>query len=88
MTWACVMFLSLQLNRINIVNVLTTDFLTDLGMQQNDYNLGQTIYFFSFLVMEIPTQIMNTIVGPTIWIPVSCQVLVYRDVEINTCHRL
>ncbi|KAK7208630.1 major facilitator superfamily domain-containing protein [Myxozyma melibiosi] len=69
MTWACVMFLSLQLNRINIVNVLTTDFLMDLGMQQNDYNLGQTIYFFSFLVMEIPTQIMNTIVGPTIWIP-------------------
>ncbi|KAK9461938.1 major facilitator superfamily domain-containing protein [Lipomyces oligophaga] len=69
MLWACVTFFSLQLNRINIVNVLTTDFLFDLNMRQNDFSLGQTVYFFSFMAMEIPTQIMNQIMGPTIWIP-------------------
>ncbi|KAK9466726.1 major facilitator superfamily domain-containing protein [Lipomyces arxii] len=69
MTWACMMFFSLQLNRINIVNVLTTDFLMDVHMEPNDYNLAQTIFVTCFLLFEIPTQIMTTIMGPEIWIP-------------------
>ncbi|KAK9362795.1 major facilitator superfamily domain-containing protein [Lipomyces starkeyi] len=69
LAWACVMMFSLQTNRINIVNVLTTDIFTDLNMQPNDYNLGQSIFVTCFLLFEIPTQILSTIIGPEIWIP-------------------
>ncbi|KAK9261612.1 major facilitator superfamily domain-containing protein [Lipomyces tetrasporus] len=69
LTWACVMIFSLQINRMNIVNVLTTDIFTDLDMQPNDYNLGQSLFVTCFLLFEIPTQIVTTIIGPEIWIP-------------------
>ncbi|KAK9451421.1 major facilitator superfamily domain-containing protein [Limtongia smithiae] len=67
--WAGVMFVSLQLFRINIVNALTTNFLFDIGLQQDYYNLGQTVFLVAFLIFEIPTQILNQTIGPTIWIP-------------------
>ncbi|KAK9370099.1 major facilitator superfamily domain-containing protein [Lipomyces kononenkoae] len=69
MAWVCVMMFSLQLNRMNIVNVLTTDIFMDLNMQPNDYNLGQSVFVTCFLLFEIPTQILTTIIGPEIWIP-------------------
>ncbi|KAK9457335.1 major facilitator superfamily domain-containing protein [Dipodascopsis uninucleata] len=69
MAFACLMFMCLQLDRINIVNVLTTNFQMDLGMQPNDYNLGQTVFVTCFLISEIPINMLTTIIGPTIWIP-------------------
>ncbi|KAK9467245.1 major facilitator superfamily domain-containing protein [Lipomyces arxii] len=70
MLWACVMFFSLELDRANISNVLTTDFLVNNDMTTNDYNLGQTVFLVCFLVMEIPSQMVIRYFGPEIWIPI------------------
>ncbi|KAK9238860.1 hypothetical protein V1525DRAFT_431365 [Lipomyces kononenkoae] len=40
MIWACCMFFSLELDRANISNVLTTNFLQNLHMTTQTYNLG------------------------------------------------
>jgi len=39
-TWVCLMFFALQLDRGNISQALTDNFLPDLGMNTNDYNTG------------------------------------------------
>ncbi|KAK9461979.1 major facilitator superfamily domain-containing protein [Lipomyces oligophaga] len=70
LAWACCMFFSLELDRANISNVLTTDFLENLGMTTQDYNLGQTLFLVVFLVMEIPSQMIIRYLGPEIWLPV------------------
>ncbi|KAK9476685.1 major facilitator superfamily domain-containing protein [Lipomyces japonicus] len=70
MIWASIMFFSLQINRITIVNAVSTNFLSDINVQPDDYNLGQTVFVTFFLIFEIPTQIMNTTLGPENWIPI------------------
>ncbi|KAK9451566.1 major facilitator superfamily domain-containing protein [Limtongia smithiae] len=70
MIWACAMFFSLELDRANISNVLTTDFLVNNGMTNNDYNVGQSVFLVCFLVMEIPSQMIIRYLGPEVWIPV------------------
>ncbi|KAK9452897.1 major facilitator superfamily domain-containing protein [Dipodascopsis uninucleata] len=74
MVWACVMFFSLELDRANISNVLTTDFLKQTDMTTQDYNLGQTVFLVCFLVMEIPSQMIIRYFGPEVWIPVMMSV--------------
>ncbi|KAK9452080.1 major facilitator superfamily domain-containing protein [Limtongia smithiae] len=71
MSWGCVLFFSMQINRISIENVLTTDFINDMGMQQRDYNLGQTAYLICFLLFEIPIQIITVVLGPHRVIPTT-----------------
>ncbi|KAK9321939.1 major facilitator superfamily domain-containing protein [Lipomyces orientalis] len=70
MVWACCMFFSLELDRANISNVLTTDFLDNLHITTQTYNLGQTVFLICFLVMEIPSQMIIRYFGPEVWIPV------------------
>lgn len=44
-TWVCLAFFALQLDRANIQQALTDNFLKDLGLNTNNYNYGQTMYF-------------------------------------------
>ncbi|KAH8547517.1 transporter-like protein [Umbelopsis sp. PMI_123] len=71
MAWCCIMFIALQLDRGNISNALTDDFLTDLGLTTNDYNTGQTIFYICFLLMELPSQLVSKKLGPDNWIPIQ-----------------
>ncbi|KAL4899365.1 hypothetical protein BDW74DRAFT_115835 [Aspergillus multicolor] len=59
MTWLCLMFFGLQLDRGNLSNALTDSFLDDLNMTTDDYNNGNTIQLLCFLAAEFPVQLLT-----------------------------
>ncbi|KAK9447736.1 major facilitator superfamily domain-containing protein [Limtongia smithiae] len=69
MVLACVMFFSLDLDRSNIQQVLSSDFLIDTRMSTDDYNIGQSLFLIFFLSLEVPSQLMNKRFGPERWLP-------------------
>ncbi|OBT88923.1 hypothetical protein VE02_01895 [Pseudogymnoascus sp. 03VT05] len=69
--WACIMFFSLQLDRDNMVQAVSGTLLKGLHPNTNDYNHGNTIFTASFLVAELPSQLVSKKIGPDRWIPMQ-----------------
>ncbi|KAM7185097.1 Major facilitator superfamily domain containing protein [Rhypophila sp. PSN 637] len=59
LSWLCVMFFGLQLDRGNLANANADNFLDDMNLSTDDYNNGNTIQLLAFLTAEFPVQLLT-----------------------------
>ncbi|ERS97610.1 MFS transporter [Sporothrix schenckii 1099-18] len=64
-------FFGLQLDRANAGNALTDNFLKDVGITQNQFNIGTQLLNAGIVVLEIPSNLVLYRVGPKAWIGVQ-----------------
>lgn len=80
---ACILFVGLQVDRGNLSQAVADNLLEELGMSTNEYNLGNSIFLLSFLLLELPSQLVSKWLGPDIFIPL--QMCLWSTVAMSQC---
>ncbi|KAF2472513.1 MFS general substrate transporter [Lindgomyces ingoldianus] len=95
--WTCLAFFCLLLDRSNTSQAIADNLLDDLKMNTNDYNFGSTLFNITFLIAEIPMQLLAKKIGPDRWLPVqmvawsivaSCQAFLKNRTGYLICRSL
>lgn len=61
-------FFCLQLDRGNIANALTDNFMKDVGVNQDQFNVGQQMLSLGIVLFEVPSNMALYRVGPAKWL--------------------
>ncbi|KAJ4386894.1 hypothetical protein N0V93_009793 [Gnomoniopsis smithogilvyi] len=61
-------FFCLQLDRGNIANAITDSFMEDVGITQDQFNVGQQMLSLGIVLFEIPSNMILYRVGPGKWL--------------------
>ncbi|KAK7413331.1 hypothetical protein QQX98_007774 [Neonectria punicea] len=68
-------FIALQLDRGNISSALTDNFLVEVGITQNQFNVGQQLLLAGIIILELPSNLILYRLGPCIWL--TAQIIVW-----------
>ena len=58
----------IELDRGNIANAITDRFMEDIGVTQNEFNIGQQMLSLGIVLSEIPSNMILYRVGPGKWL--------------------
>lgn len=61
-------FFCLQLDRGNIANAITDNFMEDINITQDQFNVGQQMLSLGIVLFEIPANMALYRVGPGLWL--------------------
>ncbi|KAI9244474.1 major facilitator superfamily domain-containing protein [Phascolomyces articulosus] len=66
--YIALLYLCSYLDRVNIGHAKVAGIMDDIDITENEYNLALSMFFVSYVLCEVPSNLMLKILGPRIWI--------------------
>jgi hypothetical protein len=71
-----------ELDRGNMANAITDNFMEDLNISQDQFNVGQQMLSLGIVLFEIPSNMVLYRVGPGKWLTLQLFLLVCLDLSM------